>query len=72
MDTLCNSINGAVEEAELKRIFSDIQMQIVEDLPLMGFGFHTGAVISHVSLNGMSGIREYDAWHGLANMILQD
>ena len=72
MNNLCKDIFTAEDETELTRVFSSIQMKVVNELPIMGLGFHTGAVISHVSLNGMSGIREYDVWHGLENMILQD
>lgn len=72
MDTLCDAIQTAADETSLKSIFSDIQMKIVEDLPIMGLGYHTGAVISHTSLNGLSGIREYDAWNGLETMVLYE
>lgn len=71
MDGLCDSIWKAENDDVLKKVFSDIQLQIVEDLPIMGLGFHTGAVISHVSLNGIGGIREYDVWNGLETMLVQ-
>lgn len=72
MDMLCDGILTAADENSLKAVFSDIQMKIVNELPIMGIGFHTGAVISHKSLNGLSGIREYDAWNGLEIMLLQE
>ena len=69
MDMLCDSILTAETETALQDVFSDIQMRIVEDLPILGLGFHTGAVISHVSLNGFAGIRELDTFNGLENSI---
>lgn len=72
MNKLCDDIFDAKDEDALKAVFSDIQMKVVNELPIMGLGFHTGAVISHKSLNGVSGIREYDVWNGMETMILQD
>ena len=69
MDMLCDGIFTAEDETSLKAVFSDIQMKIVNELPIMGIGFHTGAVISRQSLNGLSGIREYDVWNGLETML---
>ena len=69
MDMLCDGIFTAADETSLKAVFSDIQMKIVNELPILGIGFHTGAVISHQSLNGLSGIREYDVWNGLETML---
>jgi peptide/nickel transport system substrate-binding protein len=65
MNKLCDQILTAATEGELAQVFSAIQMRIVDELPIMGLGFHTGAVISHVSLNGLSGIRELDTFNGL-------
>ena len=71
MDTLCDGVLTAEDESALRNVFSSIQMKIVNELPILGIGYHTGAVISHKSLNGLSGIREYDVWNGLETMILQ-
>lgn len=71
MDSLCDGLLTASDEDSLKSVFSSIQLKIVEDLPILGIGYHTGAVISHKSLNGLSGIREYDVWNGLETMVLQ-
>lgn len=70
MDSLCSGLLTAADETSLRDVFSDIQLKIVEDLPILGIGYHTGAVISRKSLNGLSGIREFDVWNGLETMLL--
>lgn len=65
MNALLSSIGSATTEEELKRIYSDIQMTVVDRLPIMGLLFRTGTVLSTHSMAGMSGARAYDTFNGL-------
>lgn len=65
MDALLSSVGGATSETQLKQIYSDIQMTVVDRLPIMGLLFRTGTVLSTRSMAGMSGMRAYDTFNGL-------
>jgi len=65
MDRLLMASYTARTEADFKSAMSDLQMLVAERLPILGIGFHTGAVLSNRSLSGMSGNRLYDAFNGL-------
>ena len=57
-------INTTSDETELKKLYSEIQMYIVNRLPILGLLFRTGTVLSSRPLGGMSGLRYYDAFNG--------
>jgi len=65
MDALLKSAKEAADADALKTAMSGIQMLVVEDLPVLGLFFRTGAVISRVNLGGLIGIRETYAYRGL-------
>ena len=65
MDQLLQRTTTAVGEDGLKQAYSDIQLHIVDRLPIMGLAFRTGTVLSTRTLAGLSGMREYDALNGL-------
>ena len=64
MENYLSAAASVSDDTELKNIYSDIQMYVVEYLPIMGLLFRTGTVLSSRSLGGMSGIRCYDAFNG--------
>lgn len=63
--TLLAATLTAATEAELKSAFSDLELYIVDNLPVMGLCFRTGMVLSTRSLAGLSGPRESDAFNGM-------
>jgi len=68
MRALLDLIPEAVAEDELKNIYSQIQMNIVERLPIMGLLFRTGTVLSRRSLAGLSGISSSNTLNGIEFM----
>ncbi|MBO4886576.1 MAG: peptide ABC transporter substrate-binding protein [Clostridia bacterium] len=58
MDALLQNARAAVTADELRSIASEIQMLVVEDLPVLGLFFRSGTLISKVNIGGLSGIRE--------------
>ena len=64
MDQLLERVNVASDETLMRKIYSDIQMTIVNRLPIMGLLFRTGTVLSSRSIGGMSGVRVYDTFNG--------
>lgn len=64
MDSLLSQAGSAATEAELLQIYSQIQMIVVDRLPIMGLLFRTGTVLSSRSIGGMYGLRAYDNFNG--------
>ena len=64
MDQLLERVYSASDEALLQKIYSDIQMTVVNRLPILGLLFRTGTVLSSRSIGGMSGVRVYDTFNG--------
>ena len=64
MDMLLERIDSASDEATLQRIYSDIQMTVVNRLPVLGLLFRTGTLLSTRSVGGMGGLRAYDNFNG--------
>ena len=64
MDLLLDRVESASDEALLQKIYSDIQMTLVNRLPVMGLLFRTGTVLSARSLGGLTGLRAYDSLNG--------
>lgn len=55
----------AATEADLQSAFSDLELYIVDKLPVMGVCFRTGMVLSTRPLAGFAGTRESDAYSGM-------
>ena len=49
----------------MRQAYSDLQLYVVDRLPILGLLFRTGTVLSTRSLAGLSGMREYDVFNGL-------
>ena len=64
MDMLLERIDSASDEATLERIYSDIQMTVVNRLPVLGLLFRTGTLLSTRPIGGMGGLRAYDNFNG--------
>lgn len=58
MDDLLKRTRASATADELRANMSDIQMLVVEDLPVLGLFFRSGTLISRVNIGGLSGIRE--------------
>ena len=71
MDQLLERIDSASDEATLQKIYSDIQMTVVERLPILGLLFRTGTVLSTRPIGGMGGLRAYDNFNGLEFLKMQ-
>ena len=65
MDTLLTATLTATTEQEMESAFSDLQMEIAQELPVMGLCFRTGMVLSTRPVAGLSGVRETDAYNGM-------
>lgn len=65
MDELIVKTAAASDEASLDLLYSQIQLKIVDELPIMGLLFRTGTVLSTRSLGGLSGIRALSTFRGL-------
>ena len=63
-DLLIATLSAATEQ-DMKLAYSDLQMYIVEELPVMGICFRTGMVLSTRPLIGLVGVRETDAYNGI-------
>ena len=64
MDMLLERARSASDETVLRRIYSDIQMTVVNRLPVLGLLFRTGTVLSARSIGGLYGLRAYDNFNG--------
>ena len=65
MDEYISTTATAQTEDELKQVYSDIQMEVVDRLPILGLLFRTGAVLSTRSTSGMSGARSMHIFRGI-------
>lgn len=65
MDNLIAQTGSADDEAGMQQVYSQIQLKVVEDLPVMGLMFRAGTVLSSRSLGGLKGIRAMNAFRGL-------
>lgn len=64
MDQLIERIPSASDEDTLRRIYSDIQMTVVDRLPILGLLFRTGTVLASRPIGGLTGLRAYDTFNG--------
>lgn len=65
MDALIAQTSTAADETALKQLYSQIQLSMVDDLPVLGLLFRTGTVLSTRSLIGLKGIRAMHVFRGL-------
>ena len=65
MDNLISATASAQTVEELSRLYSEIQLRVVDELPFLGLLFRAGTVLSTRSLGGLSGIRAMNAFRGL-------
>lgn len=71
MRKLIAAVPEAQSEEEMKSIYSQIQMNIVDRLPILGLLFRSGTVLSTRSLAGLSGIRAENTLNGIEFMTKQ-
>lgn len=65
MDNLIALTATEQDEAALKQTYSEIQLSVVEELPILGLLFRAGTVLSSRSLGGLTGIRMLHTFRGL-------
>ena len=65
MGALLTQTTTAADEAGMKQVYSQLQLQLVEELPVMGLLFRAGTVLSSRSLGGLTGIRAMNVFRGL-------
>ncbi len=65
MNELVAQTLTAQTEDELKQIYSSIQLELADRLPVLGLLFRTGTLLSTRALGGLSGIRAMDMFRGL-------
>ena len=65
MDDLIGQTSSVTDESSLRQVYSEIQLMLVDRLPIMGLLFRTGTVLSTRSLGGLSGIRAMNTFRGL-------
>ena len=68
MDNLISTTATTTTAEGLKAAFSEIQMIVVEELPILGLLFRTGTVLSSRSLAGLSGISAMNTLNGIEFM----
>ena len=68
MEQLLALVSSAQTEEELKSLYSQMQMIIVERLPVLGLLFRTGTVLSTRSLAGLSGLHVSNMLNGVEFM----
>ncbi len=64
MDQLIARARTTYDEATLKKVYSDMQMTVVQRLPILGLLFRTGTVLSTRSIGGLTALRAYDNFNG--------
>ena len=65
LDDLLTQARLSQSETDLRQLMSDIQLEVVNELPVMGLFFRSGTLISRHNIGGMSGIREDYPYRGL-------
>lgn len=68
MEMVIGQLSSAQAEGDLKNLYSQIQMLVVERLPVLGLLWRTGTVISSRSLAGLSGLRVGNMLNGIEFM----
>ena len=65
MDQLLAATGTSATEEEFRKAFSDLQLFVASELPVMGLLFRTGTLLSVRPLGGLTGIREGNMLRGL-------
>jgi len=65
MDTYIGQTAMYYDEATIRNVYSDIQLKVVAELPIMGLLFRTGTVLSTRSLGGLNGISALNNFRGM-------
>jgi len=65
MNNLLVSARSAATADELAAIYSEIQLKIVNELPILGMYFHSGTVVSTAGVRSLHGIAELNTWRGM-------
>ncbi len=68
MDGWLHDAYKAMTENDLKAAMSKVQMQVVDDLPILGLFFRAGVMISRTSISGLKGNQQYDVLRDLARV----
>ena len=68
LDNMVTATGTTTTREGLKSLFSEIQLSVVENLPIMGLVFRTGTVLSSRSLAGLSGISAGNTLNGIEFM----
>ncbi len=68
MEKAIDQLSSAQTEEDLKNLYSQMQMLVVERLPVLGLLWRTGTVISSRSLAGLSGLRVGNMLNGIEFM----
>ena len=71
MELLLNEVSSAQSEETMRSLYSQMQMLVVERLPILGLLFRTGTVLSRRSLGGLGGLRVGNMLNGIEFMTLQ-
>ncbi len=64
MDQLIARARTTYDEATMQKVYSDMQMTVVQRLPILGLLFRTGTVLSTRSIGGLTALRAYDNFNG--------
>ena len=69
MENVISQLGSVQTEEELKSLYSQMQMLVVERLPVLGMLWRTGTVLSSRSLAGLSGLRVGNMLNGIEFML---
>ena len=65
MDSYLNEVMTAADEVAFAAAIANVQMQLIEDLPILGLFFRSGTLISTLDISSMTGIREGNVLRGI-------
>ena len=65
MDSYLNDVMSATDEITFGTAVANVQMQIIDDLPILGLFFRSGTLISTLDVSSMTGIREGNVLRGI-------
>lgn len=65
MDSLLGATGAAASDEALRRAYTQVQIHIVNNLPILGIAFRTGVTLSRVPVNNVSGTRALNTWRGI-------
>lgn len=65
MDSYLNDVMSATDEITFGTAVANVQMQVIDDLPILGLFFRSGTLISTLDVSSMTGIREGNVLRGI-------